>query len=209
MVILWWLLFIWLSEAELEERGSRDHGNGDSLVPQDGSLVSHEVASAWPGPVEPYVEDLVREQHYFSGIGTESRSSPSFSIEAPLPVPITSALRLLSPFIPNSGSLDVQHRLISTTSSARPTIHPKRPPHEGTTPTICKTVVGDVMWPHYDIWKSYMPNVTEMWIRGNEAHPNYFLAAKNIADVEAAVTFASKYNIRLSIVSSGLDYSGR
>jgi hypothetical protein len=77
------------------------------------------------------------------------------------------------------------------------------------TKVVCKTTLGDYLWPTYDTWKAYLPNVTEVSVRGNEAHPNYFLAARSVYDVRTAVYFANKYNIRLSIISSGLDYLGR
>jgi hypothetical protein len=91
-------------------------------------------------------------------------------------------------------------------SAHKPPPRPDRPPRPNTT---CKTTVGDSLWPPYETWKQHMPGVTEVWIRGSEAHPNYFLTARSIGDVQTAVSFVDRYNIRLSVISSGLDYLGR
>jgi hypothetical protein len=73
----------------------------------------------------------------------------------------------------------------------------------------CKTVVGDVNWPAYDVWKSSLPRAVPVAVIGRDAHPNYFLAARSVEEVRAAVFFVRKYNIRLAIISSGYDYLGR
>ncbi|KAF2668213.1 FAD-binding domain-containing protein [Microthyrium microscopicum] len=73
----------------------------------------------------------------------------------------------------------------------------------------CKTTVGDNNWPTYDVWQAEIPGVMPLFVIGRDAHPNYFLAAQTPSDVQAAVKFAAKHNIRLSIISSGLDYLGR
>jgi hypothetical protein len=73
----------------------------------------------------------------------------------------------------------------------------------------CKTVVGDTLWPDFDLWTAALPGVLSVPYIGRDAHPNYFLAAKSVSDVQAAIKFAGDYNIRLSIISSGQDYLGR
>ena len=98
-----------------------------------------------------------------------------------------------------------------------PTSIPKSAPPTEATPesstsklgSLCKTVVGDGDWPKYEVWTQALPNVKPVVVIGRDAHPNYFLAARSINDVKDAVNFANRYNIRLSVISSGQDYLGR
>lgn len=74
---------------------------------------------------------------------------------------------------------------------------------------LCKTTVGDEYWPKHSVWMEVFPTIVEIPLTGNEAHPNYYLEAESALDVQNAVAFCNEKNIRLSIISSGLDYLGR
>jgi hypothetical protein len=85
-----------------------------------------------------------------------------------------------------------------------------QPDLSSSTPTlICKTVVGDDRWPADEVWEAALPGVTHFGVSGTNPHPNYYYAAGNRKDVQAAVDFAAKHNIRLSVITTGLDYMGR
>ncbi|KAF1991598.1 hypothetical protein K402DRAFT_128773 [Aulographum hederae CBS 113979] len=98
-------------------------------------------------------------------------------------------------------------------------------------PAGCKAVLGDANWPANDLFMSAMPNVINSQVAtagrlakrhgpGEEGadeapapagvkKPTFRMNAKTVADVEAAVQFAAKNNIRLSILNSGHDFLGR
>jgi hypothetical protein len=73
----------------------------------------------------------------------------------------------------------------------------------------CKTVIGDARWPQDEVWKAALPGVINLGVRGTNPHPNYYFAASDRTEVQAAVNFARKYDVRFSVISSGLDYMGR
>jgi len=79
------------------------------------------------------------------------------------------------------------------------------------TPAGCRSLAGDSSWPAPDVWTKELPGVVP---RGpannkNQKHPDYRLSVKNAKDVQNALAFATKYNVRVSIINSGHDYMGR
>jgi FAD binding domain len=78
------------------------------------------------------------------------------------------------------------------------------------TPEGCKRLAGDESWPAPDIWIKEIPGVVPRGTSKNQQkHPDYRITAKNVEDVQRAIRFASKYNVRVSIINSGHDYMGR
>jgi hypothetical protein len=70
----------------------------------------------------------------------------------------------------------------------------------------CKTFKTDASFPSAAEWKALSPN-----IKTSEGpnRPDYHLSAQSSADVQAAMKFAAKHNIRLAILNSGHDFLGR
>jgi hypothetical protein len=74
----------------------------------------------------------------------------------------------------------------------------------------CKVIVGDKEWPADEVWIKEIPGVQKSpSVFGNITRPDWVLNAKGPEDVQAAVNFASKYSIRVSIINSGHDFLGR
>jgi hypothetical protein len=84
-----------------------------------------------------------------------------------------------------------------------------QPASAAPTSPVCKTVNGDELWPSDEVWRAELPGVTNFGVKANQPHPNYYFAAKDRGDVQAAVNFANRYNIRLTVISTGHDYLGR
>jgi hypothetical protein len=98
----------------------------------------------------------------------------------------------------------------STSSSATPKPVPKESapsvPKEWTpvpSGPPCRNIPGDPEWPTDDIWKSELPGVIAVAQKIDEKHPNYHYSARNHGDVQAAVNFAVRHHVRLSIIASG------
>lgn len=71
------------------------------------------------------------------------------------------------------------------------------------TPEGCKKLNTDADWPPLADWKAAMPEVeVNKQILGYK-HPDYVLRAESYKDVQKAVQFCSKHNIRLVIIASG------
>jgi FAD/FMN-containing dehydrogenase len=78
------------------------------------------------------------------------------------------------------------------------------------TPEGCKKLANDRSWPAPDVWIKEIPGVVPRSTpRNQQKHPDYRITAKNAEDVQRAIRFASKYNVRVSIINSGHDYMGR
>jgi hypothetical protein len=74
----------------------------------------------------------------------------------------------------------------------------------------CRLIPGDEKWPLDDIWKKEIPGVTKVSKPdGNITRPDWLVNAKGPADIQNAVKFAAKHNIRLTIYNSGHDFLGR
>jgi FAD binding domain len=78
------------------------------------------------------------------------------------------------------------------------------------TPTGCKVVENDEDFPAPDVWEAAMPGIAHRKTKGRVAtQPIYRFTVKSVSDVEKAVHFAAKYNVRLTIITTGHDYLGR
>jgi FAD/FMN-containing dehydrogenase len=77
------------------------------------------------------------------------------------------------------------------------------------TPPGCKKLSTDADWPISAEWKAAMPEVEVYKQTTGSKHPDYVLRAESYKDVQAAVQFCAKNNIRLVIITSGHDFLGR
>jgi FAD/FMN-containing dehydrogenase len=78
----------------------------------------------------------------------------------------------------------------------------------------CKVLSGDAAWPSLQVWTTELPGVTPIEKEQSSdltAHrrPDYQLIATKVEQVQSAIKFTAKYNIRLSIINSGVDFLGR
>lgn len=76
-------------------------------------------------------------------------------------------------------------------------------------PEGCKVMKGDDGWPAESVWEEELSNVVETPAYGEEIHPDYFVEAASVEDVQKAVNFGAKYNVRFSVINSGHDFNGR
>jgi FAD/FMN-containing dehydrogenase len=84
------------------------------------------------------------------------------------------------------------------------------PSDQQSAPDGCRVVHTDKQWPANSVWKAALPNVLTRGVAKDKLkHPDYRLEVKTPAEVQAAVKFATKHNIRLSILNSGHDFLGR
>jgi hypothetical protein len=75
---------------------------------------------------------------------------------------------------------------------------------------VCKSIPGDRTWPADEVWKKGIPGVVQSpKAVGNTTRPDWVVNAQGPADVQAAVRFAAKHNVRVSIYNSGHDFLGR
>ncbi|KAH7069057.1 hypothetical protein BKA63DRAFT_477810 [Paraphoma chrysanthemicola] len=80
-----------------------------------------------------------------------------------------------------------------------------------TTPPGCRKLNTDADWPSPDVWKSELPgvlpsvNTSDKW----GPLPDYRLQARSIEDVQRAVRFVRKHNIRLAVLTTGHDQQAR
>lgn len=73
------------------------------------------------------------------------------------------------------------------------------------TPAGCRKNAMDVDWPTLAEWKAALPGVSARpsTLAAWTLRPDYHFNAVNVADVQAAVKFSAKHNIRLTIINSG------
>lgn len=76
------------------------------------------------------------------------------------------------------------------------------------TPEGCKKLATDADWPPLAEWKAAMPEVEVHKQTAGLKHPDYVLQAESYKDVQNAVKFCAKNNIRLIIITSGHDFLG-
>ena len=79
-----------------------------------------------------------------------------------------------------------------------------------TAPAGCRLLPTDEDWPAQEVWEASLPGVIKT--KGSDANgplPDYRLRVQNNSDVQAAMKFAAKYNIRLSVIATGHDQLGR
>jgi hypothetical protein len=74
----------------------------------------------------------------------------------------------------------------------------------------CKLLPGDPKWPTDAQWKAALPNAVKRGPQKKEnTRPDWHLSALNAADVQKAVDFANKNDLRLSIITTGHDFLSR
>jgi FAD/FMN-containing dehydrogenase len=73
----------------------------------------------------------------------------------------------------------------------------------------CKVIPGDPTWPAASIWKGELPTAMEQASGGKQKHATYRIDVQTVDEVTKAVKFASKHNIRLTLLNSGHDFLGR
>jgi hypothetical protein len=77
-------------------------------------------------------------------------------------------------------------------------------------PAPCKILPGDPQWPTDAEWKSALPRAIKRGRQNKEStRPDWHLSARSVADVQRAVNFANKHDIRLSIIATGHDFLSR
>jgi hypothetical protein len=76
-------------------------------------------------------------------------------------------------------------------------------------PVECKIISSDPAWPAPVKWKQELPGVKEQKPGQGIKHANYRFDVNSVDQVIAAIKFAKKYKIRLSILNSGHDFHGR
>ncbi|CAG9990958.1 unnamed protein product [Clonostachys byssicola] len=77
-------------------------------------------------------------------------------------------------------------------------------------PQGCKKLHTDDDWPSIEEWQNAIPGVAEE--NNSDSHgslPDYRIRAKSYADVQSAVKFSAKHNIRLTVLTTGHDEVGR
>jgi FAD/FMN-containing dehydrogenase len=70
----------------------------------------------------------------------------------------------------------------------------------------CKVIASDPSFPTEAQWKEGLPAAKKL---SKSGHTNYKIRVTKYSQVVDAVKFAAKYNIRLSTICSGHDFSGR
>jgi hypothetical protein len=76
-------------------------------------------------------------------------------------------------------------------------------------PEDCKVLPGDASWPTVDAWKESLKGVQAREKDAAPGSPDYRFNANTVEKVQAAVKYAAKHNLRLSILNSGHDFVGR
>jgi hypothetical protein len=71
-------------------------------------------------------------------------------------------------------------------------------------PEGCTVLSTDADFPAPDVWAAALPGVLPRKLtRKSPARPDYRFTARSTADVERAVQFVTKHNLRLSIINTG------
>jgi FAD/FMN-containing dehydrogenase len=71
--------------------------------------------------------------------------------------------------------------------------------------TDCKVLPSDPTWPERSVWRAAMPEIERGKSTEGKKRPDYRLEASTVDEVIAAVKFAKKYNVRLTVLNSGHD----
>ncbi|KAI9152342.1 putative FAD-linked oxidoreductase [Paramyrothecium foliicola] len=82
--------------------------------------------------------------------------------------------------------------------------------NKGLRPPGCRALKTDIDWPAPEVWESSLPGVVRT--NGSDKHgplPDYRLQVKSISEVQRAVRFATRNNIRLTVLTTGHDQLGR
>lgn len=78
------------------------------------------------------------------------------------------------------------------------------------TPPGCRKLNTDIGWPSRDVWENSLPGIIPT--PGSDAYgplPDYRLQVKTVSDVQNAVRFAARHNIRLTVLTTGHDQLAR
>jgi hypothetical protein len=79
-----------------------------------------------------------------------------------------------------------------------------------TTPPGCRKLKTDIDWPTLEEWNNALPGVIAT--NGSDIHGptvDYRLQAKSVTDVQQAVRFVRKHNVRLAVLTTGHDQQSR
>jgi hypothetical protein len=117
-----------------------------------------------------------------------------FTLSLILPLAIASELKR-SPHGPEASNptAAVQSGIAIPASAANP----------ASAAATCLVLPGDEEWPARAVWRQFMPEIEKGQDKPGKKHPDYRLEATRVEEVIAAVKFAKKYNVRLSILNSG------
>lgn len=99
---------------------------------------------------------------------------------------------------------DHDHGTPATSVSVAP-----QPSGTGAAPAGCKIISTDSGFPNLAAVQATLPGTHALEKSATEPRPDYHFAPKTYAEVQAAVKFAAKHNIRLSLLNSGHDFLGR
>ena len=78
------------------------------------------------------------------------------------------------------------------------------------TPPGCRKLNIDIGWPSREVWEKSLPGIIPT--PGSDDYgplPDYRLQVKTVPDVQNAVRFAVRHNIRLTVLTTGHDQLGR
>jgi hypothetical protein len=111
-----------------------------------------------------------------------------------------------------SISIVVSAALLASPALAHVAIKPPSPdkwltPNSSTAPAGCKLLASDKGFPTEAEIKKEFPNVFQK-MKGTEG-PDFWIQPTSVADVQKAVNFARKRNIRVNVITSGHDFHGR
>jgi FAD binding domain len=106
---------------------------------------------------------------------------------------ILGVVLLAAPSIQHSRPLPAESEKVLTPNSYRPAIG-------------CKLLASDYGWPSNATWATLKNAKAKPWgTRG----PDYTVQPQTVEEVQAAVNFARKHNVRLTMITSGHDFHGR
>jgi hypothetical protein len=70
-------------------------------------------------------------------------------------------------------------------------------------PSGCKKLSSDSDWPADEIWKAEFPGIEPREPNQKLKHPDWSYEARTVEQVQKAVRFAAKHDVRLSIFNTG------
>jgi hypothetical protein len=81
----------------------------------------------------------------------------------------------------------------------------KAGPGQTTTPAGCRKLATDVDWPSEGDWKQVLPEITarSKTLAKGVYRPDYKVQAESIKDVQEAIKFCVKNNVRLTVINTG------
>jgi hypothetical protein len=95
--------------------------------------------------------------------------------------------------------------------AAAPSAAPPFPARGNTTaPAGCLKLATDSDWPAEEEWKKVLNEIVprSKTLNVGVFRPDYSFRAESYKDVQAAVNFAAKNKIRLTVITSGHDFPG-